>query len=50
MPSPKKKARNEETVKGVPGDRAGRLTRITHVAEKYKDYWAERGYSCYDGI
>jgi len=26
------------------------LTRITYTAEKPKDYWAERGYSSYDGI
>ena len=26
------------------------LTRITYTAEKPKDYWAERGYSYYDGI
>jgi len=26
------------------------LTRITYTAEKPKDYWAQRGYSDYDGI
>lgn len=26
------------------------ITRITYFAEKPKDYWAERGYSYYDGI
>jgi DMSO/TMAO reductase YedYZ molybdopterin-dependent catalytic subunit len=26
------------------------ITRITYVAEKPRDYWAERGYSRYDGI
>jgi DMSO/TMAO reductase YedYZ molybdopterin-dependent catalytic subunit len=26
------------------------ITRITYVAEEPKDYWAERGYSRYDGI
>jgi DMSO/TMAO reductase YedYZ molybdopterin-dependent catalytic subunit len=26
------------------------ITRISYVAEKPKDYWAERGYSYYDGI
>jgi DMSO/TMAO reductase YedYZ molybdopterin-dependent catalytic subunit len=26
------------------------ITRITYAAEKPKDYWAERGYSYYDGI
>ena len=26
------------------------ITRITYTAEKPKDYWAERGYSYYDGI
>ena len=25
-------------------------TRITYVAEEPRDYWAERGYSRYDGI
>jgi hypothetical protein len=26
------------------------ITRITYVAEEPRDYWAERGYSRYDGI
>jgi len=26
------------------------VTRITYLKEQPKDYWAERGYSCYDGI
>jgi DMSO/TMAO reductase YedYZ molybdopterin-dependent catalytic subunit len=26
------------------------ITRISYVAEKPKDYWADRGYSYYDGI
>ena len=26
------------------------ITRITYIAEEPKDYWAERGYSRYDGI
>ena len=26
------------------------FTRITYTAEKPKDYWAERGYSYYDGV
>ena len=26
------------------------VTRITYQKEQPKDYWAERGYSCYDGI
>ena len=26
------------------------ITRITYVAEEPRDYWAERGYSSYDGI
>ena len=26
------------------------ITRITYTAEKPKDYWAELGYSYYDGI
>jgi DMSO/TMAO reductase YedYZ molybdopterin-dependent catalytic subunit len=26
------------------------VTRITYVAEEPRDYWAERGYSRYDGI
>jgi DMSO/TMAO reductase YedYZ molybdopterin-dependent catalytic subunit len=26
------------------------ITRITYVAEEPRDYWAERGYSLYDGI
>jgi DMSO/TMAO reductase YedYZ molybdopterin-dependent catalytic subunit len=26
------------------------VTKITYVAEEPRDYWAERGYSCYDGI
>lgn len=26
------------------------ITRITYAAEEPKDYWAERGYSYYDGI
>src|SRR5712664_1413317 len=26
------------------------ITKITYVAEEPRDYWAERGYSRYDGI
>jgi len=26
------------------------VTRISYLKEQPKDYWAERGYSCYDGI
>jgi DMSO/TMAO reductase YedYZ molybdopterin-dependent catalytic subunit len=26
------------------------ITKISYVAEEPKDYWAERGYSRYDGI
>jgi DMSO/TMAO reductase YedYZ molybdopterin-dependent catalytic subunit len=26
------------------------VTRITYMAEEPRDYWAERGYSLYDGI
>jgi DMSO/TMAO reductase YedYZ molybdopterin-dependent catalytic subunit len=26
------------------------LTSLTYVAQKPRDYWAERGYSYYDGI
>ena len=26
------------------------ITKLTYVAEEPKDYWAERGYSHYDGI
>lgn len=26
------------------------ITRLTYVAEEPRDYWAERGYSRYDGI
>jgi DMSO/TMAO reductase YedYZ molybdopterin-dependent catalytic subunit len=26
------------------------ITKITYVAEELEDYWADRGYSCYDGI
>jgi DMSO/TMAO reductase YedYZ molybdopterin-dependent catalytic subunit len=26
------------------------ITRITYVKDEPKDYWAERGYSQYDGI
>lgn len=26
------------------------ITRITYMEKEPKDYWAERGYSCYDGI
>ena len=26
------------------------ITKITYTAEEPRDYWAERGYSCYDGI
>jgi hypothetical protein len=26
------------------------ITKITYAAEEPKDYWAERGYSRYDGI
>jgi DMSO/TMAO reductase YedYZ molybdopterin-dependent catalytic subunit len=26
------------------------ITRITYVKDEPKDYWAERGYSRYDGI
>src|SRR6266576_7116347 len=26
------------------------ITRITYVADEPRDYWAERGYSRYDGI
>jgi hypothetical protein len=26
------------------------ITQLTYVAEEPPDYWAERGYSAYDGI
>jgi predicted molibdopterin-dependent oxidoreductase YjgC len=26
------------------------ITKLSFVAEEPRDYWAERGYSCYDGI
>jgi DMSO/TMAO reductase YedYZ molybdopterin-dependent catalytic subunit len=33
---------------GLKNEKA--ITKLTYVAEEPRDYWAERGYSGYDGI